>query len=356
VLRPLDAEPGAGAGPPESAGPTAEANRLLAELDEAEGALAAAYLRWERVLADDIDDPQARARVSALRPDEDHRPSDLMLATLVSPEGIRAARFALIRELGRGATSAVYLVRDERLALPLALKVLHPQLAAAARAGARARFFTEARLAARLRHPGVVAVYDVDEETRSLVMEYVAGGTLRDRLRAAAHLRPAAQAALPAEEVLATARSLLAALAYVHDAGVVHGDLKPGNLLVRQPGQVVLADFGIAHFAAAAATLHDLPAGTPLYLAPEQFRGARASMPTDLYAAGAILWELAVGHPPRRQRDLLASAGAPAPPLPPAAAETLTAASPALAPLIEALMATAPSTRPAAPLALASLT
>ncbi|HEX2657949.1 MAG TPA: serine/threonine-protein kinase, partial [Polyangia bacterium] len=274
MLTPLD-DPGT----PDVA---AEACRLLARLDEIEGALTSAELRWERLLADDIDDPEARARLEALRPKQPRAPTDLSLATLAAPEGVRTSRFRLMRELGRGSSATVYLVRDERLELPLALKVLHPQLAGAARADGRRQFFAEARVAASLRHPGVVAIYDFDETTRSLAMEYVPGGTLRDRIRRAA----ASASGVAADEVRAVAVSLLHALAYVHEAGVVHGDLKPGNVLLRAPGEVVLADFGGAYLGGAAAGNDQ---GTPLYLAPEQFRGAPASATTDLFATGAIL-------------------------------------------------------------------
>jgi hypothetical protein len=291
VLAPLD--------DPKLPALASEACRWLARLDESDGALSSAEIRWERLLADDVDDAEARARLEALRPKQPRAPSELSLATLAAPEGVRTSRFRLMRELGRGSSATVYLVRDERLDLPLALKVLHPQLAGASRAEGRQQFFAEARVAASLRHPGVVAVYDFDEATRSLAMEYIPGGTIRDRLRrggVATRVEPA--------EVLAVSTSLLGALTYVHEAGVVHGDLKPGNVLLRAPGEVVLADFGGACLGGAPAASDQ---GTPLYLAPEQFRGAPASALTDLFAAGAILWELASGSPLRRRSDLLIS-------------------------------------------------
>ena len=314
-----------------------EACRWLARLDEAEGALTSAELRWERLLADDIDDAEARARLEALRPRQPHAPTDLSLATLAAPDGVRTSRFRLMRELGRGSSATVYLVRDERLELPLALKVLHPQLAGAARAEGRQQFFAEARVAASLRHPGVVAVYDFDEATRSLAMEYVPGGTIRDRVRRGG-------TGVAADEVWAVGVSLLQALAYVHEAGVVHGDLKPGNVLLRAPGDVVLADFGGACLGGVPAA-HDQ--GTPLYLAPEQFRGAPASAMTDLFAAGAILWELAGGSPLRRRSDLLVSPDAQASRLPATLFDALGATGARLHALILALASPSPEARPA---------
>jgi serine/threonine protein kinase len=145
-------------------------------------------------------------------------------------------------------------------------------------------------------------------------MEYVAGGTLRARLRQVAAGSPAGQGdgGFEGGEILATAHTLLEALAHVHARGIAHGDLKPSNLLLRRPGAVVIADFGIAQLIGGAsadvggAPTGDAPGGTPLYLAPEQFAGAPASPATDLYAAGAIIWEMMMGRPLRDQRALIA--------------------------------------------------
>jgi len=320
-----------------------DVERALATLDEAEGAVETAAGRWERLLADDIDDAQARAHLGRLRPASPSplRPGDASggaPATLVSPAGVEALRFRLVREIGRGATATVYLARDEPLDLLVALKILHPQLAG----GPLGRFLSGARLLAGLRHPGVVAVYDVDEPARALAMEWIAGGTLRARL--AEH-----PDGLPADEVAATARALLGALAFLHGRGIVHGDLKPSNLLLRAPGEVVLADFGGAvrlDRAAGSGRLGEA-GGTPLYLAPEQFQGAAASEGTDLYAAGAILWETATGRPLRRHEDLLRgrSAAASAEARSAAADARLRARVPAAAETILALLDPSPSAR-----------
>jgi tRNA A-37 threonylcarbamoyl transferase component Bud32 len=325
-----------------------EVERTLAELDEADGAVLAAAGRWERLLADDIDDAQARGRLARLRPlgPSPLRPGSERSAaeTLVSPEGVEALRYRLVREVGRGATATVYLARDEALDLPVALKILHPQLADRRSSEVLARFLAGARLLAGLRHPGVVAVYDIDEPARALAMEWVAGSTLRARL--AAH-----PDGLPGDEVAATARDLLATLAFLHGRGIVHGDLKPSNLLLRGPAEVVLADFGAAvRIDGEAGSLRlGEGGGTPLYLAPEQFRGARASAETDLYAAGAILWELATGRALRSHAELLqrgpSLVAAAAAALPAEGRARLYARVPAAAELIVALLDPSPSAR-----------
>jgi len=304
----------------------------LAVLDEEEGLADAAGARWERLLADDIDHPEARAHLARLRASAPAQPAPTgAQPTLGSPEGMTLLRYQIIRELGRGGTSTVYLARDQLLGLELALKVLHPQLAAFDRTEACHRFFHEARVAARLRHPGVVAIYDLDEKTRTLVMEHLPGGTLRDRLRAP----------LAPDQVVAMATTLLSALSYVHARGVVHGDITPRNILLRRTGETVLADFGNARLVEGKSALE--AAGTPIYLAPEQFRGAPPSPAADLFAAGAILWEALCGRPMRKHDDLVANRFGTAP-VPNA---VKAAAGPRLVAVIEALTAAEPGARPA---------
>jgi serine/threonine-protein kinase len=193
-------------------------------------------------------------------------------------------------------------------------------------------------------------------------MEYVAGGTLRERLRRA-H-RPSSA------EAWAMTRRLLETLAFVHAAGVVHGDLKPGNLLCRTHTDLVLADFGAAEIgwpgrsAPAAPGGHpgdsagggemtseradDEPAGTPLYLAPELFRGDAPGPRTDLFAAGLVVWELVTGRPARRPGQLLAGgATSPIAPLPLDDWTEDARRGAALAALVAALTAARPEGRPA---------
>jgi serine/threonine protein kinase len=282
-----------------SLGEAAEARQAqaqLALLDEEEGKVADAMAGWERVLAEDINDATAWAHLDRLR---GHlvRPAERAPSatqTLIEPEGVAWSRYELVREIGRGATSTVYLARDRTLRIELALKVLHPSPGPGED---WQRFFNEARLAAALRHPGVVAIYDLDQDTRTLVMEYLAGGSLREHLVAA---RPAG---LSAERVYAMALSLLDTIAHVHAAGIVHGDITPRNILFRLPEQPVLADFGSARL------LGGLPSeqagGTPIYLAPEQLAGEPSTPASDLFSLGAVLWEALTSKPIRVHADLM---------------------------------------------------
>ncbi len=275
------------------------ARACLAAMDEMEGRQADAVARWQRSLAERIDDDEAWAHLSRLASErgtaQAASPMPLAAATLDSGVGVRFSRFEILGELGRGAFATVYRGRDRALGLELALKVLHPR--AGGQRGDEA-FFAEARKVAGLRHPGIVATYDIDPSLRTLVLELVPGGTLRDHLRAG----PGEGRLLPASEWRALAIRLLAALAHLHAHGVVHGDLSPRNVLLRGPGDPVLIDFGVAWLDDAG----DRAAGTPLYLAPEQFAGSPPSESADLFATGAILWEAALGRPMRTRDDLIA--------------------------------------------------
>ncbi|MGH2713287.1 MAG: serine/threonine-protein kinase, partial [Thermoleophilaceae bacterium] len=175
---------------------------------------------------------------------------------------------------------------------PVAVKVLQPSLAADPELVAR--FKEEARVAGRLSHPNIVAVFDwgcEDAQTYFMVMEYVSGTDLRDLLVARGCLEPA-----QAAEIVA---ALCDALDAAHSAGLVHRDVKPENVLIARDGKVKVADFGIAVVADADRTMPSggIP-GTLRYLAPEQAQGLPATMASDIWAAGAVLSEVLTGLPP----------------------------------------------------------
>ncbi|HEY0991380.1 MAG TPA: serine/threonine-protein kinase, partial [Kofleriaceae bacterium] len=218
------------------------------------------------------------------------------------------ARYRLVRELGRGATGVVYLARDAELERDVAVKLLHPHLAGADRKEALARFFHEARVMASLRHPNVVAVLDLDEASRRIVMELAAGGTLRDiqRERGPRTLRRAIE----------RHGQILSALAAAHRRGIVHCDLKPANLMFRRdadlPGvEVMLGDFGVAHLpdasGQAAAGERTEAVGTLAYMAPEQRRG-EVTPATDVYASAVVLFEMFTGRTPWARETVMGGA------------------------------------------------
>lgn len=318
----------------------------LAQIQEQLGRTEEAAVLWERLLAVDVDHPAARAHLHRLRrarvPSTPGSPAlPRADATLLSPEGVVASRYEILSELGRGGTSTVFLARDSELDVFIALKVLHPFLGAATRSDVRQRFFREARLAAALRHPGVVAIYDLDEATRSLAMEYLPLGTLRHRLTQLA--ADGGEPRLPPTEIERLVRGLLETLVHVHDAGLVHGDLKPRNILLRSTGVPVLGDFGVARLLSLDVAAG--PAGTPLYFAPEQLLGAASNVSTDLFAVGAMIWEMAAGRPMRTRADLTSGRFA-APALPEDARAHLEAASPTLITVVAATTATEAQARP----------
>jgi len=283
----------------------ARASFLLADHHRREGDLRGALRCLEAVLALDLDFPNARVRALAIRAELGASAAAPAATgdTIAGVEGggVRSARYQLVRQLGRGASGVVYLARDVELEREVAVKLLHPHLAAAATADARARFFVEARVAAALRHPGIIAILDLDESSSRIVMEHAAGGTLRQRL---------AGGPLPPLEALERHVELCSALAAAHARGVVHRDLKPANLLFRRASgetELVLTDFGVAHLAGADRRASGRePVGTLAYMAPEQRRGSDATPAADVWAAAVVLFECLTGRLPWSQEALFA--------------------------------------------------
>jgi serine/threonine-protein kinase len=208
-----------------------------------------------------------------------------------------AGRYEVERPLGHGAMAVVDLARDTELGRDVAVKRLAENLARDDEL--RARFLREARLAARLAHPNVVRVYDVGEDGDRpfIAMEYVDGETLGDLLTR--------RGPLPPDEVVQLGVQACRGLAAAHDAGLVHRDVKPQNLLLGRDGLLKLGDFGVAFgLEGTRLTTAGTVLGTAAYLAPEQARGEEVTAAADVYALGAVLYELLTGQPPRRAETL----------------------------------------------------
>ena len=216
-------------------------------------------------------------------------PNDQLLQQLQSA---LADRYRVERELGAGGMATVYLARDLRHDRDVAIKVLHPELAAAL--GAE-RFLAEIKTTARLQHPHILPLLDSgDAAGLYYVMPYASGDTLRSRLDR--------ERQLPVDEAVRIAREVADALAHAHAAGVVHRDIKPENILL-QDGHARVADFGIAlaveHASGARLTQTGLSLGTPQYMAPEQAMGERTiDARADIYSLGCVLYEMLTGEPP----------------------------------------------------------
>jgi serine/threonine protein kinase len=200
-------------------------------------------------------------------------------------------RYRLVRMIGSGGMGAVWEAEDETLGRPVAVKVLSESLAAGE--SAVRRFEREAQAAARLSGPYIAAVYDFgrSEGRPYIVMELVRGETLADRL--------AREGPLPPQEASRIATQVAEALEGAHRAGIVHRDVKPGNVMLTPAGDVKVMDFGIAAAAwAERVTTSGLVLGTPSYLAPEQAKSEKTTPASDVYALGAMLYEMVAGRPP----------------------------------------------------------
>jgi len=212
-------------------------------------------------------------------------------------------RYRLGERLGHGGMGEVFVAHDVRLDREVALKLLRADLAE--QDGMRERVVAEARLAARLSHPHVVGVLDTGEQDGRpfVVMERLSGRTLRDEL---------ADGPLPAERVRDVGLQVLRALAAAHALGIVHRDVKPGNVLDAGVGTWKVADFGIAKWVHADETLTGTGEllGSPSYLAPERIEGQQAGPASDLYAVGVLLYEALCGRKPFEGDDPFALATA----------------------------------------------
>jgi eukaryotic-like serine/threonine-protein kinase len=222
-----------------------------------------------------------------------------------------AGRYQIGELLGRGGMADVHLGLDARLGRRVAIKLLKPSLANDP--AFRTRFRQEAQAAARMAHPTIVRVFDAGEEIARdssgrelqvpfIVMEHVEGRLLKDLV---------AEGPMPAEQAAQIVGGILTALEYSHRAGVVHRDIKPGNVMVTSTGQVKVMDFGIARaISDSSATVAQTSAilGTAQYFSPEQARGEAVDARTDLYSTGVVLYELLTGKPPFAGETAVATA------------------------------------------------
>lgn len=203
-------------------------------------------------------------------------------------------RFQIKRALGRGAMGVVYLGEDPVLGREVAIKVIqvHPGLSEDQVAELRQRFENEARSAAKLSHPGLVTVFDagLDDDSLFIAMEYVRGETLGAVMES--------ERVLNYKEVADLALQIAGALDMAHSKGVVHRDIKPGNVLINRRGQPKITDFGVARQATSTLTATGTIIGTPAYMSPEQVTGHEVTGAADQFSFGVVLYEMLTGEKP----------------------------------------------------------
>ncbi|HEX7287890.1 MAG TPA: serine/threonine-protein kinase [Candidatus Angelobacter sp.] len=215
-------------------------------------------------------------------------------------------RYEILAELGRGAMGRVFRARDPRIDRTVAIKTISvPGAGAAELQEYRQRFFREAQAAGRLSHPGIVTIFDADEDasgaTPFIVMEFVDGRPLDDYAQNAEFVEavaPAPVGRLPLETAIDLVQQIAAALDYAHASGIVHRDIKPSNIIVTEEGRAKIADFGIAKLSMVEATLPGHILGTPAYMSPEQLSGKPIDGRSDLFSLGVIAYWLFTGEKP----------------------------------------------------------
>jgi len=202
----------------------------------------------------------------------------------VSTQPSTIGRYQVVRRIGAGGMGSVFLARDPDLDRPLAIKVVKDDLTDDPEL--RERFVREARSAARLRHPNIITVFDIGEiEGRPFIaMEFIPGESLADLIRR--------RGRLDVPRVLGWMDQLCAGLGHAHKAGIVHRDIKPGNLMVDPDGVLKIVDFGIARLGDSNLTREGMLVGTANYMAPEQLMGRSLDHRLDIFAVGAVFYEL----------------------------------------------------------------
>ena len=204
----------------------------------------------------------------------------------------KIGRYKILGELGRGAMGVVYKAEDPNLDRVVALKTIVIEADAEGRKEYERRFFLEAKAAGKLNHPNIVTVYDFGEEdgVAYLAMELVEGNDLRQRLK------ESAGQGLPALDAVDVAQQVAEGLGYAHERGIVHRDIKPGNIMLQPRGQAKIMDFGLARMRVADhKTSTGMVLGTPKYMSPEQVAGQPVDQRSDVFSLGIVLHEMLTG-------------------------------------------------------------
>lgn len=204
----------------------------------------------------------------------------------------RLGRYLLQEILGEGAMGMVYRAHDPLLERDVAIKTIRLEITRAERDDFEQRFLREAKSAGKLSHPGIVTVYDAGEVSNIayIAMEYLQGQDLRELIRNEQRLAP--------DQIADIAAQIADALEYAHQHGVIHRDVKPGNIMVLPDGKVKLMDFGIARMQTSGMTQTGMMLGTPKYMSPELIVGAETDGRTDIYSLGVVLYQMLTGSAP----------------------------------------------------------
>lgn len=272
------------------------AEALLQE-DDPRGALVA-FQMLARLCPDDpevaANVQQLQSRISSISLEE---PGDVRMRELIGD--LATGRYRHVEQLGSGGMGVVHKVIELRNQRVVAMKILRDSLSSSTKA--LDRFFREARIAATLHHPNIVAIFDYNISNISgqsyIVMEYVDGPSLREIVDHQFDSTTTTELTY-VTEVLYYAIQLADALQAAHDKGIIHRDIKPDNVMINTQGEVKITDFGIVHIEEATCTPTGAMLGTPRYMSPEQVTGGKIDMRSDIYSMGILIYEALVGSPP----------------------------------------------------------